>query len=147
MKGFEESNFHKKVERDIQRLESEIKSNKKERSDLKKEELIKKSFQSASSQRTEKREVDYTDKKEEGGEKKNKSEGFSEEILPEYIEEDESTNQDVELVVEKLIDLVFHKGIFYALRKSKEYPPFIQDAFHDALVEKLVPILEERDII
>lgn len=66
-----------------------------------------------------------------------------EEYLPDYMEGDGS-NEAVKNAVEVLLKITIDNGLLRALRKSKKYPPFIQDAFHDALADKLVPELEKR---
>ena len=66
-------------------------------------------------------------------------------VLPKYLET--SPEPQVELEVEKLIDMVFHDGIERALKESKRHAPFVQDAFHDSLVDRLLPELKKRGVI
>ncbi|MFH1161791.1 MAG: hypothetical protein V1696_00740 [Candidatus Jorgensenbacteria bacterium] len=54
---------------------------------------------------------------------------------------------EVRLEVERLVDLVFDKCLSAGIREAKRHGPFVQDAFHDALVDKLLPELEKRGIL
>lgn len=84
----------------------------------------------------------------------NKNEDFSEktvhpssnvaQFLPSYIEVEK---EEVKQVVENLIATVFNEGLEKALKLAKKYPPFVVDAFHDALVDKMVPELKKRNLI
>ncbi len=67
-------------------------------------------------------------------------------LLPDYLEEKDIT-PDVASALEKLLDRALRKGIVASLRESKKYSPFIQDVFHDALADKLLPELEKRGIL
>ena len=49
--------------------------------------------------------------------------------------------------VARLVDIVFAKGLAAGVREAKRQPPFVEDAFHDALVDKLLPELKKRGII
>lgn len=67
-------------------------------------------------------------------------------ILPSYLNND-SVSQDAKSEVERLVDIVFKDGLEDAIRASKKRSAFIEDAFHDALVDKLVPELKKRGIL
>jgi hypothetical protein len=67
-------------------------------------------------------------------------------VLPNYAAGD-AVAPAVKLEVERLIDIVFDKGLDAGIRESKRHLPFVQDLFHDALVDKLLPELEKRGII
>ena len=45
------------------------------------------------------------------------------------------------------MDMVFEKGLEVALKEAGKQTPFIEDAFHDALVDKLLPELKKRGIV
>ncbi len=49
--------------------------------------------------------------------------------------------------INHLLGLVFSKGINEAIKEASLMPPFIIDAFHDALVDKLYNELKERGIV
>lgn len=67
-------------------------------------------------------------------------------VLPSYLNDD-SASQDAKSEVERLVNIVFRSGLENAIRASKKEPAFIEDAFHDALVDKLVPELKKRGIL
>ncbi len=69
-----------------------------------------------------------------------------ESYLPEYIKTEELSDE-IRAAVEGLLRLVLDKGIIQALKASKRHSPFIQDTFHDALADKLLPELERRGVI
>ncbi len=67
-------------------------------------------------------------------------------FLPSYFDEgDESP--EVKRTVEGLIQMVFDEDIEKAVTEAKRYPAFIEDAFHDALVDKLMPELKKRGVV
>ncbi len=69
-------------------------------------------------------------------------------FLPSYLSGDDGQGDDkVKAIVENLISLAFQFGVERAVAESRKYPPFVQDSFHDALTEKLVPELKKRGII
>jgi len=66
--------------------------------------------------------------------------------LPSYLQKEEG-NEDVKHIVEKLIEEALSRDLEKAVRDAKKYSPFIEDAFHDALVDRLVPELKKRGIL
>ena len=64
--------------------------------------------------------------------------------LPNYMQ---GASPDAKLRVEKLLELSIDKGIETALGEAKKDDPYILDAFHDALVEKLYPELQKRGFV
>ncbi len=78
--------------------------------------------------------------------KKEPGEDSTGQFLPSYLSGDEGSN-DVKAIVENLINFAFKFGVERAIMEAKKYPPFVEDAFHDALVDKLVPELKKRGII
>ncbi len=67
-------------------------------------------------------------------------------FLPAYFSEgDESP--EVKRTVEGLIQMVFDEDIEKAVNEARRYPAFVEDAFHDALVDKLMPELRKRGIV
>lgn len=65
-------------------------------------------------------------------------------FLPSYMD---TQDEKVKKVVENLVDLVFKEGLEKALSEIRFYPPFIVDAFHDALIDKIIPELKKRGVI
>lgn len=66
--------------------------------------------------------------------------------LPAYVQ-DVHAEDSIKHEIERLIDVAFGEGLEKALGEVKKHPPFVQDAFHDALVDKLLPELKKRGII
>ncbi len=62
-------------------------------------------------------------------------------ILPNYLQ---AGDPRVKIEVERLVELVFKDGLAKAVREAKRHPAFVEDAFHDALVDKLLPELKKR---
>ncbi len=66
-------------------------------------------------------------------------------VLPVYLS---SASDDVRLQVERLVDEVFHRGLDAAVADARlAKNPFILDAFHDALTDKLYEELQRRKLI
>jgi F0F1-type ATP synthase membrane subunit b/b' len=65
-------------------------------------------------------------------------------VLPDYLENSEP---EIKLEVEKLIDAVFHQGIIQTIKEAQKSGPFVLDAFHDALTDKLYEELKKRKLI
>lgn len=66
--------------------------------------------------------------------------------LPAYMNDDGVTD-DMRHAVERLVAIALGDDLEKAVKESKKYPAFIEDAFHDALVDKLVPELREKGIL
>jgi len=65
-------------------------------------------------------------------------------ILPDYLE---NSSDEIKLQVEKLLDAVFQQGISKTVKQAQSAGPFILDAFHDALTDKLYDELKSRKLI
>ncbi|MDO8470210.1 MAG: hypothetical protein Q7S84_04340 [bacterium] len=65
------------------------------------------------------------------------------EVLPEYLRA-EGADPAVQHAVESLVTEAFQHGLMHALKLAKSRPPLIEDAFHDALVDIVLPLLKER---
>ncbi len=64
--------------------------------------------------------------------------------LPDYAQ---NASAEVKLEIEYLLDVAFHQGIAKANAEAQKSPPFILDAFHDALAGKLYPELQRRGML
>jgi len=65
-------------------------------------------------------------------------------VIPEYAnDEPEAIRKEIETLVE----LAANNGLERAIQSSLKHSAFIQDAFHDALVDKLIPELRKRGIL
>lgn len=69
----------------------------------------------------------------------------ADDFIPNYL----SGNPDegIKKSVKYLLQVAAEGDISKAVREAKKYPPFIEDAFHDALVDKFLPELKKRGII
>jgi len=140
-------NFHEELERDLQRLTAEIKDKqalaefeKKTEKELLKESL--RTFQEGEVTPENKlKKIESTEK-----EKKSSGKKVLDNVLPSYLKTGK-TPSEVEMEIERLISMVFNESLSKAIKEAQKQPPFIADAFHDALVDKLLPILKERGII
>ncbi|MEI6479220.1 MAG: hypothetical protein WCO21_00085 [bacterium] len=65
--------------------------------------------------------------------------------LPNYLFNSE-ISEEIKREVSKLIESVLSENIETAIKESKKHSPFVQDAFHDALVDKLMPELIKRGV-
>lgn len=68
-------------------------------------------------------------------------------IFPVYLKDSDVSGAEAKQVVETLVHQVFEKGLDDTIRIAKKYPPFLEDAFHDALVDRLIPELKRRGIL
>lgn len=65
-------------------------------------------------------------------------------VLPQYLQQE---SPEMQLKVEELVDLAFHKGIEASVKEARKYGPFILDAFHDSLTGKIYEELKVRKIL
>ena len=134
----EQANFDQILEQDIARISRELQelkgryeANGKEQ--IPPRELLKESLQSMGGTGT----VVPLPQKPAASSK------GEEELLPSYMLD---APADVKLQVEELLDISIHKGIETAVKQAKKDDPYVLDAFHDALVEKLYPELQKRGL-
>lgn len=66
-------------------------------------------------------------------------------FLPAYLIDSQNT-AEIQNKIQHLIKLAFKEGLAEAIKEAKNYPPFIEDAFHDALIDKLMPELKKRGL-
>ncbi len=64
--------------------------------------------------------------------------------LPNYVNQ---APEEVRLTVETLLDTAFKSGISEAANKARAAGPFVLDAFHDALVDKLYAEMKLRKLL
>lgn len=137
-----ENKFHKALEQDIDNLSKEINKvqESQEGQSIERKEVVKKSFKNISPEKQNYQSSQGS--KDKSPQTKKGKDSF----LPDYMQGDD-VDPRVKIQVEKLMDLVIHKGLLKALRESKKHEPFIQDAFHDALADKLLPALKKKGIL
>ncbi len=124
---------HSIIEQDIERLSKEIaeKRNLSEYKKLSEKELIKQTLEPIMHQSSNQPIQSPTP-----------SQGPAEEtILPDYLKDSPA---EIKIQVEKLVDSVFHQGISKTIHEAQKAGPFILDAFHDALTDKLYEELKKR---
>lgn len=66
-------------------------------------------------------------------------------FLPNYIGSDREN--DVRAALDRLVGAALHGNLVSALRDAKRLSPFLEDAFHDALIDKIVPEMKRRKIL
>ncbi len=130
-------NFHEDIEKSLEKLGKHVEKETAsyEAETLPEKEVVKRSIQALSRDLPQDREEEKR-KEPEGGDS----------VLPNYLQ-GEGGEEIAKKEVEDLIDLVFKKGLEAALKKARKESPFIEDAFHDALVDKLLPELKRKGII
>ena len=127
---------HSALEADIERLSKEIaeKRNLPEYKELPERELIKQTLQPLVKQPSIQPSKPTTQP----------TVPAEETIIPNYLKD---SPPEIKLRVEKLVDSVFHQGIEKTVKEAKLAGPFILDAFHDALTDKLYDELKKRNLI
>ncbi len=123
---------HAAIERDIQELTFEVNERK-----LKSSESEREILRSAVGQKV------YPAVQPQP-QASNGTAGIPSNVLPDYLK---SEAPALRLAVEQLIDVAIHKGIAVAARRAAKAPPFMLDAFHDALTDKLYDEFKRRNII
>ena len=121
---------HDILEADIKRLAAEVQKHQEnsETRHLGGRELIKKSVQSLAPPPS----------------PPSVSQQTSNSPLPAYAE---NASAEGKLEIEYLLDMALHHGIEKANAQAQKSSPFVMDAFHDALVTKLYPELQKREIV
>lgn len=67
-------------------------------------------------------------------------------VLPAYLVKD-GTNATAKQQVTELLTIAVQKDLFKALAMARRAQPFVEDAFHDALVDHLVPVLKRKGVL
>lgn len=125
---------HNTLEQDIERLGREVARKKEapEYKGLSKREIIRQTLQPV------------IQKAGEGTAPAPTSVSGEDSVLPDYLKH---SSPEIKLKVEKLIDSVFHEGLAKTAKEARKAGPFILDAFHDALTDKLYDELKKRKLI
>lgn len=69
----------------------------------------------------------------------------TEDFLPDYLAPGDS--EGIRKSLEHLLQIAAGEDIEKAVNEARKYPPFVEDAFHDALIDKFLPELKKRGII
>lgn len=134
-----QQNFeHNILEADIERLSKEIaeKRNLLEHKNLSERELIKKSLEPM-----------IREQPSVSGQQSDVSGQLSDvnsKILPNYLK---NSPPEIIFIVKELVNSLFHQGIEKVIKRAHRANPFILDAFHDALTDKLYEELKKRKLI
>lgn len=129
------------LETDIEKISAEIAEKKKllEHKDVSERELIKQSIK-ASVQVKQQLTTDK-DKNED------KNTNFAKNFLPDYFKDVKNLPPETKSQIELLIDLTLHQGIDKTVHRAQRFNPFIIDAFHDILTDKLHEELKKRNLL
>lgn len=65
-------------------------------------------------------------------------------ILPDYAA---NSSNEIKLQIEELVDSLLRQGIEKVVKRAQRASPFVLDAFHDALTDKLHEELKKRKLI
>ena len=124
---------HNIIEQDIKRLSQEIAEKKKllEYKEVPEKELIKQTIEPLVKQ-------SYIQSSQQLAQARKAAKKTT---LPDYLKD---SPDKIKLQVEKLVDSVFHQGISKTIKEAQKAGPFILDAFHDALTDKLYDELKKR---
>lgn len=127
---------HNALESDIKKLGAEIaeKKNLAEHKNLSEKELIKKTLKPMFGQDIEQSTVVHSKIQQPE----------QNQFFPDYLKD---APQEIKLHVKELVDSLFQQGIEKVIKRAKRASPFILDAFHDALTDKLHEELKSRKII
>ncbi len=133
-------NFSEHLERSLERLGGHVEQQIESRGEqnISERELVKESIQSftkevATSQEIAAPAVQSTPQN-------------TSQSLPSYLQ-DEEGNENAKHIVGALVEEALSHGLEKAVTHAKKYPAFVEDAFHDALVDKLLPELKRRGIL
>ncbi|MDO8430187.1 MAG: hypothetical protein Q7S73_02370 [bacterium] len=121
---------HSALEKEIQRLSQEIKDHKGSGGQMPEKDLVKSLLQSRIQPSI--------------MEPAAKNPAPVSDILPEYLQKE---SPEIQLKVEELVDMAFHKGIEASVKEAKKYGPFILDALHDSLTSKIYDELKSRKLL
>ena len=69
----------------------------------------------------------------------------ADDFLPNYLTPGDS--EGIKKSLEYLLQMAAGEDITKAVNEARKYPPFVEDAFHDALIDKFLPELKKRGII
>jgi len=140
-----EADFHKVLEQDLQRLAKEIREKRKspEFQKLPERELVKESLKAFAGTPTPSVKISVSPSTPQPKEKTPVSPSP---FLPQYFQKTEIP-PEIQFKVEKLLDFTLHQGLLKGIKEAQNQPPFIEDAYHDALVDKILPELKRRGML
>lgn len=131
-------NFSENLEKDLGRLTAEITERRQQESpDLSDRHILKKSLEIFVPKEAALPDSDVVIADNQTQPKDN--------FMPSYVVSGE--NKESQDKIQALVDLAFKDGLTEAWKAARQEAPFVIDAFHDALVDKLLPELKRRGVI
>lgn len=124
-------NFHEKLERDLEKVTAEIARRHERAPEASPREVVKQSLVA----------VMPAPALHPGPAEGPTPSKVDDARLPSYLSEE---SPEVKAEVGRLVTLAFQEGIGPAVAEAAKKSPFVLDALHDALVDKLLPELEKR---
>lgn len=136
-------NFSENLEKNLARLGHEVKRQVElpESKDLSERELVKESLRSLAEPDTKPADVAESPVPSAPVSAPAPADSF----LPSYLADNK--DEGIKKSVERLLQIAAEDDIVKAVNEAKKYPPFVEDAFHDALIDKFLPELKKRGII
>lgn len=131
-------NFHEKLEKDLERVTAEMARRREHTPELPPREAFKQSLAAAVPPPLPADVPAETSVKAEASTKDDDAR------LPSYLS---GESPEVKAEVTRLVTLAFQEGLAPAVAAAAKKSPFMLDALHDALADKLLPELEKRGII
>lgn len=129
-------NFHEKLEQDLQRVTAEVAKRHERAPEVSSRETVKQAIIAAVPPPL----PTPTPAKEDPL----PSTPTTDANLPAYLS---AESPEVKAEVARLVTLALHDGIAVAVADAAKKSPFVLDALHDALTDKLLPELERRGIL
>ena len=126
---------HNILEQDIERLSRELreKKNSSEYKELSEREILKRSLGPIIQKPVLNQPVNFAPARP-----------IQSTVLPDYLLGDP---EEIKLKVEELIDMTLHKGVEKTADEAQKFGPYVLDAYHDALTDKMYEELKKRKII
>ncbi len=66
-------------------------------------------------------------------------------FLPNYIGSEREG--DVRAALDRLVEVALHGDLLRAVRDARKLTPFLEDTFHDALGDKILPLMKEKGLL
>lgn len=131
-------NFSENLEKDLGRLTAEIAERRQQEGpDLSDRHIVKKSLEVFIPKETVLPDLDNVVADDQSQSKSD--------FMPSYVVSGE--NKESQDKIQVLVNLALEDGLTEAWKAAQREAPFVIDAFHDALVDKLIPELKRRGLI
>lgn len=136
-------NFNQNLEESLKRLGAEIERSRDDaaKKELPERELVKQSFRALAA-----RGVAPAPTAAQPAGDEEAIEAEHKKLLPDYVVPGK-TDPEAIRETEELVEFAIHKDFMGALKRARSFPPFVEDAFHDALADKVVPFLKQKGLL